>query len=64
MQFLKAVLKVTLLPLGISAGGLASMEAFLLSSSSPPSCFQKSNLQVDKSNNDSSNVEQYFSATA
>lgn len=35
MQFLKVVLKLTLLPLGISAGGLASVEAFVLPPFSP-----------------------------
>lgn len=64
MQFLKASLKLTLLPLGISVEGHASIEAFLLPLTSPPSCFQKSNLHVDKFNNASSNVDHYFSATA
>lgn len=59
MQFLKA-----LLPLCISAEGLASMEAFVPPSSSTPGCFQKLNLCVDKSNNETSNAAHYFSATA
>lgn len=62
MQFLKAVLKLTVLPLGISEGR-ASMEAFVPPLTSP-GCFQKSNLHVDKFNNESSNVEYCFSAAA
>lgn len=64
MQFLKAVLKLTLLPLGIPAGGLVNVEAFVPPPSSPPGCFQKSNIHVDKPNNESSKVKHYFSATA
>lgn len=53
MQFLKAVLKITLL--GISTGGLPSMEDFVPPPAFPPGCFQKSNLLV-KSDNESSDV--------
>lgn len=64
MRFLKAILKFRLLRLDLSEEGHVDMEAFIPPPTFPPGCFQKSNLQIAKFNNESSNVEHYFTATA